>query len=329
MIETCAVAPDVERMRQVARLLEPRVLHTPSVLWPGLTSSVPGELWVKLELLQRTGSFKARGALNSVMQLPDSDSGVVAFSAGNHAIAVAWACRELGVDATVVMPQSANPARVSKVLELGAKIAYGETISDLITIVERLQNEEGRALVHPFEGLPVVEGTATVGLELIDDVSELDAVYVPVGGGGLMAGVASAIKQLSPRCRVIGVEPEGADGMRQSLEAGAPLDKVMVDSVADSLGAPMHRPYTYSLISQYVDDMVTVSDEELRQAMCRLFDNMKLAVEPACAAALAAVTAAGEAGKHGSGRVLIIACGSNIDEHTWYSHVQALADSRP
>lgn len=322
MTEFPASGPSIERVRAVAQTLTPRVIRTPSVPWAGLDSPIAGELWVKLELLQRTGSFKARGALNSLLQLLDVGKGVVAFSAGNHAIAVAWASRELGFDATVVMPRSANPARVAKVEQLGARIVYGDTVADLLAIVERLQLEQGRSLIHPFDGVPIVEGTATVGLELSEDVSGLDAVYVPVGGGGLIAGVASAVKQLSPNCRVVGVEPEGADGMRQSLAAGAPIDKVEVSTIADSLGAPMHRAYTYSLIEQYVDDIVTVSDNEMRRAMSSLFNDMKLAVEPACASTLAALTAAGQAGNHATDRVLMVACGSNLDEQTWYSHIQ-------
>ncbi len=322
MIDLPATGPEPGRVRAVAEALAGRILCTPSVAWPGLDAPIAGDVWIKLELLQRTGSFKARGALNSLMQLEDPTSGAVAFSAGNHAIAVAWASRELGVDATVVMPRSANAARVARVEQLGARIVFGEAISDLITIVERLQAEEGRSLIHPFDGGPIVEGTATIGLELLQQVDELDAIYVPVGGGGLIAGVASAIKQLRPSCRVYGVEPKGADGMRQSLAAGNAMDKVEVDTIADSLGAPMHRPYTYSLVERYVDDIITVSDQEMRHAMCSFFNDMKLAVEPACASSLAALTSAGQAGRHSSERVLLIACGSNLDEHTWYSHIQ-------
>ena len=312
--------PSIERIREVAATLSPRVLRTPTVPWSGFESPIRGDLLVKLECLQITGSFKARGALNTLLQMPDLSSGVVAFSAGNHAIAAAWAGRELGVDVTVVMPRSANAARVARVESLGARLIFGESIADLFAIVEQLQREEGRALFHPFEGPAIVEGTATVALEAVEDAGEFDAVYVPIGGGGLIAGMAAAFKQLTPACRVIGVEPEGADGMRRSLANGSPLDEVIVDTIADSLGAPMHRPYTFSLVQQCVDDVVTVTDEQIRHAMRRLFADMKLAVEPACASSLAALMEAGSEGRHAGDRVLVLACGSNIDTASWCAH---------
>lgn len=312
------------RIREVAGAIAPRVLRTPCVPWPGFVSPVAGELLIKLELLQRTGSFKARGALNSLLSLSDLSSGVVAFSAGNHAIAAAWAARELGAQATVVMPRSANAARVARVKSLGARLLFGDSIGDLLDIVERVRRDEGCALVHPFEGQAVIEGTSTLGLEIVEDAADLDVVYVPIGGGGLIAGVATAIKQLLPSCKVIGVEPEGADGMRQSLLGGAPVEKVLVNTIADSLGAPLHLPLTFSLIQHYVDDVVTVSDTQLRAAMALIFDDMKLAVEPACAASLAAAIAAQDSGSGGNvdRRTLVIACGSNIDSATWSQHMR-------
>lgn len=319
------IAPTIERIRDVGAALAPKIVRTPCVGWSGLESPIAGDLQIKLELLQRTGSFKARGALNSLMQFPDLSSGVVAFSAGNHAIATAWAGRELGVDITVVMPRSANAARVARVEQLGARLVFGESIADLFNIVERLQRDEGRALLHPFEGPAIVEGTATVALEVIEDAGNFDVAYIPIGGGGLIAGMAAAIKQMTPNCKVIGVEPEGADGMRRSLEQGAPLDTVAVDTIADSLGAPMHRPHTFSLIQQYVDDVVTVSDDQMRQSMRRMFADMKLAVEPACASALAAASTGRSHHEHD--RVLVLACGSNLDEHTWYGHVSTNVES--
>ncbi len=319
-----AVAPTPARVQDVRDDLASRIVRTPCVPWSGLESPIDGELWLKMEVFQRTGSFKARGALNSLRQLADPTSGVVAFSAGNHAIATAWAARECGVEATVVMPRSANAARVARVERLGARLVLGDTIADLVAIVEGLQQEEGLALIHPFEGEAIIEGTATAGLELIQDGGPFDVVYVPIGGGGLIAGVASFIKQVLPTCRIVGVEPAGADGMRQSLKAGAPLDSVVVDTIADSLGAPMHRPYSFSLINQYVDDIVTVSDDQMREAMRRVFNDMKLAVEPACVASIAALSM--DASDLQEQRVCVLACGSNIDQASWYRHVSGAGE---
>ena len=311
--------PTLERLHAVAASLAPHVLRTPTVAWPAtgaMPSPVGDGLLVKLELLQRTGSFKARGALNAIANEADASAGAVAFSAGNHAIAAAWAGAALGVDVTVVMPRSANPARVARVRALGGRIVFGATIDELVGIVETLRADEGRFLVHPFEGPRTVEGTATVGLELLADAPGLDAVVVPVGGGGLIAGVASAVHRVRPACRVYGVEPVGADGMRRSLERGAPLSKVAVSTIADSLGAPLHLPLTHALVERHVERVVTVTDDEMRAAMRRFFDAMKLAVEPACAAGLAALAGPLRSELDGA-RVGLVACGSNIDLEGW------------
>ena len=318
------ISPDLDTIRAVAKSITPHVLRTPTVRWP-VPRSGGGpdfELYVKLELMQQTGSFKARGAINSIMHLiqaherAESFPGVTAFSAGNHAIATAFAAKTLGVSAKVVMPRTANSFRVERCKAYGAEIVFGDTISDLLSIVKRIQEEEGRFLVHPFEGIHTIEGTATVGLELCDDIADLDAVLVPVGGGGLIAGIAAAVKQLQPHCAIIGVEPEGASGMQQSLAAGAPANAVIVNTIADSLGAPMHAPLTFNLIRQHVDEVISVSDDDMRAAMRQLFTDMKLAVEPACAATLAALNTA-LVSRFANKRVAMIACGSNIDQATY------------
>ena len=315
-------------IREVAGGIAPYVLRTPTLKWPvpALCSELDCELFVKLELMQRTGSFKARGAINTLQKMRRSGAsalpGVTAFSAGNHAIATAYAAAMLDTQAKVVMPRSANAFRVERCRAYGAEIVFGETIADLMAIVERLQTQEGLALIHPFEGEGTVQGTATVGLELCEDVGELDAVIVPVGGGGLISGVAAAVKALQPGCRVIGVEPGGASGMSDSLAQGNPLASVSVQTIADSLGAPMHLPRTYELVQRHVDQMVTVSDDALRDGMRQLFADLKLAVEPACAAALAALKGP-LAGQLSGQRVALIACGSNIDLQTWSEHVAA------
>ena len=311
--------PTAERLAEVAAALAPHVLRTPTVAWPAtaaMPSPVGDGLVVKLELLQRTGSFKARGALNVIAGEADTSRGGVAFSAGNHAIAASWAGARLGVDMTVVMPTSANPARVARVRALGGRIVPGDTIDELVGIVERLRAEQGRFLVHPFEGPRTVEGTATVGLELLEDAPDLDAVVVPVGGGGLIAGVASAVHRVAPGCRVYGVEPVGADGMRRSVERGAPLARVAVSTIADSLGAPLHLPLTHALVARHVTRIVTVTDDEMRASMRGFFDAMKLAVEPACAAGLAALAGPLREELDGT-RVGLVACGSNIDLAGW------------
>jgi len=245
--------PTLAHIEAVAERIKPYVVHTPTVGYTGPVSSAMDDidLHIKLELLQRTGSFKPRGAVNAVLHLDDAERGITAFSAGNHAIGAAYAASMIGVPAKVVMPKTANPFRVERCRALGAEIVFGEDIEALMQIVERLQQDEGLALIHPYEGPHTVAGTATVGLELCRDVAALDTVIVPVGGGGLIAGIASAVKQMQPTCRIIGVEPEGAQGMAASLAANKALPSVPVKTIADSLGAPLHLPLTYSLVEQH------------------------------------------------------------------------------
>ncbi|MFK8080478.1 MAG: threonine/serine dehydratase [Granulosicoccus sp.] len=321
---TCIEAPDIDRIRAVADAISPHVIRTATVPWP-VPCDVGGpdmELFIKMELLQRTGSFKARGAINVIAhamraETQDAFPGVTAFSAGNHAIATAYAANRLGTTAKVVMPRTANAFRREQCEAYGAEIVYGDTISDLIRIVGQIQAEEDRYLVHPFEGIHTIEGTATVGMELCDDVAALDAVIVPVGGGGLIAGIACAVKQMQPNCAVIGVEPHGANGMQQSLRQKQPVDVVEVDTIADSLGAPMHAPVSFGVVKRYVDEIVCVSDQQMQKGMLQMFAQMKLAVEPACAASIAALQGP-LAGRMAGMRVALIGCGSNIDLATYH-----------
>jgi len=272
------------------------------------------ELILKLELFQRSGTFKARGALMNVLALsPDQlHRGVTAVSAGNHAAAVAFAARTLGTSAKVVMPKTANPARVELCRRLGALVVLAEDVHEAFSLVNQIELTEGRAFVHPFDGLLTATGTATLGYELLQQRDELDAVVVPIGGGGLIAGIASAVKQARPDCLVYGVEPAGNDVIKRSVESGQPEKAGVIRTIADSLSPPYALPYSLSLVRRFVDDIVLVSDEELMEAMYLLFDRMKLAVEPAGAATTAAALGPLASRLRGKRSALIV-CGANVD----------------
>lgn len=310
-----------ESITATAARISDHTIRTPVLPYYGIDGArhfQDKEVWLKMELLQRTGSFKARGAVNTILQLSDQqrENGVTAFSAGNHAIATAYAARAAQVNAKVVMPKTANPYRVACCRKLGAEIVFGNTIDELIEIVDELKHREARTLIHPFEGIHTFEGTATIATEILQDAHDIDAVIVPVGGGGLIAGIATAVKMIKPNCTVIGVEPTGAQGMTDSLQNAKPLDRVSVNTIADSLGAPMHMPLSFQLVTDHVDQMVQVTDEELKETMRLMFTDLQLAVEPACAAALAALKnrlSESLAGK----KVALILCGSNIDQKTF------------
>ena len=321
-------APTVEQIRLAARSLSGRVIRTPLArLQSDAVASALGprtEVLLKLELFQHAGSFKPRGAL-CVMQALSKDQlarGVTAVSAGNHAMAVGYAARVLGTSAKVVMPKTANPARVEGCRAYGAEVVLVEDVHEAFAKVREIEAAEGRSFVHPFEGPLTALGTATLGLELCEQAGPLDAVIVPIGGGGLCAGVAAAVKQLQPRCQVFGVEPEGADSMHRSFASGKPeaIDKVR--TIADSLGAPHAAPYSFALCKRYVDELVLVTDDQLRSGMLQLFSAAKLAVEPAGAASTAALfgpLAAKLSGK----RVALIVCGANLDAATFAAQITA------
>lgn len=314
--------PTLAAIRATRARLAPWILETPVWSWRAreLVEELGPETRVtlKLELFQHTGTFKPRGALAVMLALGPSQlaRGVTAVSAGNHAIAVAFAAQLLGTSAKVVMPRTANPFRVERCRAYGAEVVLADDVKQAFERVQAIEAEEGRFFVHPFEGPLTALGTGTLGLELATQVPDLDAVIIPIGGGGLCGGMAAAIKQMRPHCQVFGVEPEGADTMHRSFAAGAPQAIEQVRTIADSLGAPHAAPYSFQLCRTFVDDLVLVSDDELRRAMDLLYRSMKLAVEPAGAAATAALLGPLRArlqGKH----VGVLVCGSNIDLATF------------
>ena len=307
-----------DEIRTARQQLGERVLRTPVHEWQG---PVQAELLgadttvvLKLELFQRTGTFKPRGALLNMLSLTPEElaRGVTAISAGNHAVAVAYAAKTLGTTARVVMIKTANPFRVELCRRFGADLEFAENAHIGFERVREIERDERRAFIHPFEGRRTALGTATVGLEFCEQTEPLDAVIVPVGGGGLCAGVASAVKAIWPTCSVFGVEPTGADSMYRSFAAGEPRSIERIATIADSLGAPYAAPISFELCRRHVESIVLVSDAELRESMRLMLREMKLAVEPAGAAAMAALVGPLRERLRGR-RVGLIVCGSNID----------------
>jgi threonine dehydratase len=316
-------APTLDEIRSVRDRLAGKVrvtpIHTLSMreldrAWPGETEAI-----FKLELLQITGTFKARGALNGMLALSAAQraKGVTAVSAGNHAVAVAYAAQALGMSAKVVMIKTANPMRVELAKSFGAEVEFAEHGPAAFERVKEIETKEGRFFIHPFEGPGPVTGTATLGLEWIEQAPKMDAVVIACGGGGLLAGVAAAIKQSSPQTRVLGVEPEGADVMKRSFEAGQPVTMPKIATIADSLAPPMTTSYTFAVCKQYVDRIAIVSDEAIRDAMRLTFRTLKLAVEPAGAAALAGVLEPLRDELRGLRHIGVLVCGANIDAQTF------------
>ncbi len=292
-----------------------QVHHTPTVSTTKLGDRVGISLFLKCESLQKTGSFKSRGALNAVLQLPAAarERGVVTVSAGNHAQALAWASATAGVRATVVMPAAASQAKVDASRGYGAEVVlFGASSIEAFAKARELETERHLTFVHPFDDAAVLAGAGSVALELIEDVADLDVVVIPIGGGGLAAGMARVLREMKPSLRLYGVEPTGASSMRQSLDARRPIRLDAVRTIADGLAAPMAGDVTYPIIRDCMDDVVLVSDEEMAAAMRDLLVYAKLLAEPAGAAATAAILS-GKIPLAPHERVAAVLSGGNID----------------
>lgn len=325
--------PTIDQVKTARTKLGEKVRYTPTWQWKGeKIKELFGEgteVFLKLELFQYGGSFKARGSLMNMLDLTKDQlgRGVTAVSAGNHAISVAYAAKTVGTTAKVVMPKTANPAKVARCKSLGAEVILVENVHSAFDKVKEIENEEGRSFIHPFEGPLTALGTATVGLELSEQVENLDAVIVPIGGGGLIAGIASFMKQYDLNIKIYGVEPEGADSMSRSFASGKPEEIESVQTIADSLGAPHAAPYSFGLAKKFVDEIVKITDSQMADTMEVLFEEMKLAVEPAGASATAALRYHLKEELQGK-RVGIIVCGTNIDLDTYYKNISDFRDTR-
>ena len=298
---------------EARRLIAPHITETP-LLWSERMSRPGAGVYIKAEALQRTGSFKVRGALNAVGRLDEKARarGVVTASTGSHGKGVAYAARALGVSAVVVLPE--NPVEVKRkaIEEYGARtVEYPGTSVDRIRYARALAEAEGRTFIHSFDAPGVFLGQGTVGLEIMEQLPEIDTVVVPIGGGGLIAGISIAIKEASPRTRIIGVQPAGCAAMYHSLKRGEIVAIESCRTIAEGLSSSKPEPNTFSVVQRYVDDVVLVTDEEIKAAARRLLLDERILVEASGAAA----TAAFLFGKFPlrNGNTVLVASGGNTD----------------
>ena len=295
-----------------ARVIVDRYLpRAPIERSPYLSALLGAEILLKIETFKPTRTFKVRGALNKIASLDDEhrSRGVVAASAGSHAQGVSYAAYRLGAPATVVMPRGVSDTIVGVCRAYGAEVLLqGAMYDDTLALAHRIEREQGKTFVHPYGDPLIVAGQGTMGLEILDDVPDVDTVIVPVGGGGLIGGTALALKGRGRDIRVIGVEPEGADAVRRSRDAGHPVVVEHPHSVADKLVAKGTEQLNVDLARAYVDDIVTVSDAALEAATYDYLERLSLLVEPSGAATLAAVRA-GAVTPHG--KTVLVVSGGN------------------
>lgn len=304
----------LDSIRSAAHRIAPHVLRTPLVQAWDISSK--GSLFVKPETLQVTGSMKVRGAMNALLMLNQSarDRGVITASSGNHGPALAWAARQLGTRCTVCLSSLVPTNKIANVERWGGTVRIeGGCYDEASEAAVRLSEQEGMTLVPGFDHPDIIAGAGTSGLEIIEDLPEADTILAPLSGGGLLAGIAIAVKSISPRTRVIGVSMERGASMHESLKVGRPVNVAEEDSLADALGGSigLNNQWTFPAVAKFVDETVLVSEEMIAEAMRRMFRNAGLVVEGAGAVGLAAFL------QHGrdiaAGRTVIVASGRNVD----------------
>jgi threonine dehydratase len=295
----------------------PTMSSTTAARWVEAASGVglgDDRLYLKPEQLQKTGSFKPRGMTNRIATLSETAKarGVITLSAGNAGQAYAWAGRTAGVAVTVTMPVGAVRSKVDACLGYGARVVlHGAHVGETLAELERIRDAEGLEFVHPFDDPAVIAGNGSIGLELLEDVPDLDVVVVGVGGGGLISGVAAALKERRPSTRVYGVEPERSNALSLAMETGE-IVRIHAESVADGLGAPFAGAWTLAMAQRYVDGMILLDDPTILAGMRFAIERLKQVLEPAGSAALAAVLA-GRVPIHEGERVAVVLSGGNVE----------------
>ncbi len=303
---------DIEAARS---RIAPYIVRTPLTRAAALDDILGCQVYLKLENLQHTGSFKLRGAANRMLSLDSGQKarGVVCSSSGNHAQGVAWAAARLGVDAVIVMPVNCNPVKLEAVRAMGAGVILeGTKSSERDAKVKELVKAEGRVEIHPFADPLVKAGQGTIGLEILEEEPEMDAVVVPVGGGGLIAGVATAVKSINPRTKIIGMEPAGAPRYSLSREKGSPQTLAGVSTIADGTRTDRADPQNFEVIERLVGSLVTVEDSWIRKAMKLIALKAKMVAEPSSAMGIAAALA-GDLPVCAPHKVCFIISGGNVD----------------
>jgi threonine dehydratase len=305
---------NIDRAREV---LQGKIVNTPTLELneDDLREILPdnSEVSIKLELFQQTGSFKARGVAIGLETLEEDKKakGIVTVRGGNHGIATAWGASQYGISAKIIMPKTADPFRIYKCKNLGAEVILAENVDDAFRRLDEIEKEENRFVLHPFNQENMIIGSATCCAEIIDQMGDIDILIIPIGGGGLIGGMAHYLDQINSSVELLGVEPIGADSFTKSLEINGAVRIHKVDTIADSLGAPMAMEFSFNIAKKRVSQVEKVTDDEIRKAMITIRERLGFIVEPACATSLAGLQERYKKKCEGK-KVGIIACGSNI-----------------
>jgi len=306
--------PVLDKFHQALDRIKPYINKTPIISSTSLNKMFGLDIYFKLELMQKTGSFKARGAINKVLQLSDNErrKGVVAISAGNHAQATSWACSQFDIKSKIVMPHTASKSKIEATRSYGGEVIL--TKENMMDKCKSIIDEEGLTFVHPFDDIDIILGQGTTSLEVIDKIKDLDYAFISIGGGGLISGMASVLKQLNPRIKVIGIEPINSNVMTKSIRQNKPelFDTLNNKTIADTLAAPFAGKFTFEYVKEYVDDIINVSEEEMIESLRMIIERLKIVPEPAASACFVPIL-------HNKIKVcpnskcLVVVCGGNID----------------
>ncbi len=302
---------DIQDIRQAQERTKPYVKRTPLEYSASLSKRLGIDVYVKYELFQKTGSFKARGAFNKLLSMTDHErgNGVVAVSGGNHAQATAYASQKMGVDAVILMPQNTPQVYVDATRGYGATVDLQPNIGAAFEKIKEYE-AQGRIFVHPFDDPLIMAGAGVVGLEILEDVPNATDVILSIGGGGMAGGVATAIKSIKPDIKVWGVETVGADAMSRALAAGHPVELDAITSIAKTLGAPYVSDATLALVQKYLESVTVLTDAEAVEAMVFIAERLKVVTEPAASCTLAAAEKL-RANFNSDTKLVLIFCGGN------------------
>ena len=306
--------PSIDNFQSVLERIKPFINKTPIISSSSLNEKFDLDIYFKLELMQKTGSFKSRGAINKVLKLTKEEKsrGVVAISAGNHAQATSWACAQFGVKSKIIMPHTASKSKINATKSYGGEVILTE--EKMMDVCQSLIEKENLSFVHPFDDLDVLMGQGTVSLEVIEEIKNIDYAFISIGGGGLIAGMSSVLKQINPKIKIIGVEPINSNVMTNSLKSNKPelFDTFNNKTIADTLNAPFAGKITFEYVKKYVDEILNVSEEEMIESLRIMIERLKVVPEPSASACFVPIVY-NKLKIPSQSKCLVVVCGGNID----------------
>lgn len=306
--------PSLDNFNSVLKRISPYINKTPIISSSSLNDMFDLDIVFKLELMQKTGSFKARGAINKVLQLSEDERsrGVVAISAGNHAQATSWACTQFGIKSKIIMPHTASQSKIDATKSYGGEVIL--TKEKMMDACQELIDKENLSFVHPFDDLDILMGQGTVSLEVINEIKNLDYAFISIGGGGLIAGMGSVLKQINPKIKIIGVEPINSNVMTNSIKSDKPetFDTINNKTIADTLAAPFAGNITFEYVKKYVDDIINVSEDEMIESLRMMIERLKIVPEPSASACFVPIVC-NKLNIPYNSKCLVVVCGGNID----------------